>query len=88
MEKQQTSNQQQNQYTTEDLIKNVNTLLKVAEQEKWNPAVFLHALIFTSEFVMKQYQFVPKEIAELRRQTKKIIDHIANQEKNQKNSKN
>jgi hypothetical protein len=79
MEEQQSDTQQSTKYTTEDVIKNVNKLLKVAEQEKWNPAVFFHALIFTSEFVMKQYKFVPKEVAEIRRQTKKIIEEIAQQ---------
>ncbi|MEM4257808.1 MAG: hypothetical protein QXL17_01475 [Candidatus Thermoplasmatota archaeon] len=72
-------NQQPQSYTTQDVLNNVNKVFKLAEQEQWNPAIFLHTLIFTSEVVMKQYQFVPKEIAEIRRQTKKIIDHIVEQ---------
>jgi len=64
------------QYTTQDLITNVNKLLKYAEQEKMNPAIFMHSLIFTSEFMIQKYNFVPKEIAEIRRQSKKLIDEV------------
>jgi len=68
--------QPQNPYTTEDVIKNVNKFLKILEEEKMHPALFLHSLIFTSEFMIKRFGFIPKEIAEIRRQSREIIDYV------------
>ena len=63
-------------YNTEDVMNNVNKLLKFSEEEKMNPALFLHTLIFTSEYMIKRFGFVPKDIAEIRRQSRHILDSI------------
>jgi len=64
-------------YTTEDLIKTVNKLLKFSQDEKIDPSIFLHSLIFISELMIKNYHFVPKDIAEIRRQSKKVVDDLS-----------
>lgn len=64
-------------YTTEDLLKNVNKLFKFSQEEKIDPAIFLHSLIFASELMIKNYRFVPKDVAEIRRQSKKIVDDLS-----------
>ena len=64
-------------YTTEDVVKNANKLLQYSNEEKINPALFLHCLIFTSEFMIKKFGFVPKDVAEIRRQSRHIIDHVS-----------
>ena len=65
-----------NRYSTEDVIRNVNKLLQFSDDEKIDPSLFLHTLIFTSEFMIKKFGFVPKDVAEIRRQSRHIIDHI------------
>lgn len=64
------------EYSTKDVINNVNRLLKQYEEEKINPAVFLHSLIFTTEYMIKKMNFIPKQIADIRRQSRKIIEEI------------
>jgi len=63
-------------YSMEDVFKNVNNLLKTFKEEKLDPAVFLHSLIFASELMIKNYRFVPKDVAEIRRQSRKIVDDL------------
>jgi hypothetical protein len=63
-------------YSLGDVTKYSDKLLKLLNDEKINPAVFLHSLIFTSEIMIKQYRFVPKQVAEIRRQTRKLVDSI------------
>lgn len=69
------------QYSTEDVIKNANKLLQYSENEKINPGLFLHSLIFTSEFMIKKFGFIPKDIAEIRRQSRLIISHAESTQK-------
>ncbi len=73
-------------YTTDDLLKNVNKLLKFSQDEKMDPAIFLHSLIFSSEFMIKKFNFVPKQVAEIRRQSREIIEGVdaAAREQNKK----
>jgi len=63
-------------YSMEDVFKNVNNLLNFFKEEKLDPAVFLHSLIFASELMIKNYRFVPKDVAEIRRQSRKIVDDL------------
>lgn len=67
-------------YSTETVMKTVNKLLKLAEQENLHPAVFLHSLIFASELMIMNYQFIPKQIAEIRRQSRKVIEELEKEE--------
>jgi hypothetical protein len=46
------------------------------KEEKIDPAVFLHSIIFASELMIKNYRFVPKDVAEIRRQSRKIVDDL------------
>jgi len=63
-------------YSIEDVIKCSDKLLKFCEEEKLDHAVFLHSLIFTSEFMISKLNFVPKQIADIRRQTKKLVNEL------------
>ena len=65
---------QETPYTIEDVIKTSNDILKWSEEQKVNPALFLHTLIFTTEYLTKRGGFIPKQIAEIRRASKKIIE--------------
>ncbi|MFH1100463.1 MAG: hypothetical protein V1726_00295 [Methanobacteriota archaeon] len=67
---------QTSHYSTEDVIKSANKLLQYSQDEKISPALFLHSLIFTSEFMIKKFGFIPKDVAEIRRQSRQIIDHV------------
>lgn len=64
-------------YSMEDVFTNANKILKIFKDEKIDPAVFLHSIIFTSELMIKNYNFVPKDIAEIRRQSRKIVDDLS-----------
>jgi len=64
-------------YSMEDVFTNTNKILKIFKDEKIDPAVFLHSIIFTSELMIKNYNFVPKDIAEIRRQSRKIVDDLS-----------
>jgi hypothetical protein len=63
-------------YSMEDVFTNVNKILKIFKEEKIDPAVFLHSIIFASELMIKNYRFVPKDVAEIRRQSRKIVDDL------------
>jgi hypothetical protein len=64
-------------YSIEDVFTNVNKFLKIFKDEKIDPAVFLHSIIFTSELMIKNYRFVPKDVAEIRRQSRKMVDNLS-----------
>ena len=64
-------------YSMEDVFTNVNKILKIFKEEKIDPAVFLHSIIFASELMIKNYRFVPKDVAEIRRQSRKIVDDLS-----------
>jgi len=51
-------------YSMEDVFTNVNKFLKIFKEEKIDPAVFLHSIIFTSELMIKNYHFVPKDVVD------------------------
>jgi hypothetical protein len=70
------TNKEQSRYSIEDVINCSDKLLKFYETEKVDTAIFLHSLIFTSEFLISKLNFVPKEIAEIRRQTKKLVSEL------------
>ncbi|MDH7517216.1 MAG: hypothetical protein QHH19_02585 [Candidatus Thermoplasmatota archaeon] len=82
------ANKEVSKYTTDDLLKSVNKLLKFSQDEKMDPAIFLHSLIFTSEFMIKKFNFIPKQVAEIRRQSREIIagiDAAVREEKRREN---
>jgi len=64
-------------YSIEDVFTNVNKFLKIFKDEKIDPAVFLHSIIFTSELMIKNYRFIPKDVAEIRRQSRKMVDNLS-----------
>ena len=65
-------------YNIENVIETSNNLLKWSEEQKINPALLLHSLIFTTEYLIKRGGFVPKQIADIRRASKKIIENTVN----------
>ena len=65
---------QETRYNIEDVVKTSNDILKWSEEQKVNPALLLHTLIFTTEYLTKRGGFIPKQIADIRRASKKIID--------------
>jgi len=71
------ANKETRSYSMEDVFANVNKFLKMFKEEKIDPAVFLHSIIFTSELMIKNYRFVPKDVAEIRRQSRKIVDDLS-----------
>lgn len=71
------NNKERPRYSIRDIINYSDKLLKFCEAEKLDHTIFLHSLIFTSEFMINKYNFIPKEIAELRRQTKKLVAELS-----------
>lgn len=71
---------QQSSYNIEDVVNTSNKILKWSEEQKMNPALLLHSLIFTTEYLVKRGGFVPKQIADIRRASKKIIDNTVKNE--------
>ena len=71
------TNKERSTYSIEAVIKCSDKLLKFCEEEKVDHAIFLHSLIFTSEFMISKLNFVPKEIADIRRQTKKLVNELS-----------
>ncbi|EMR74426.1 hypothetical protein MBGDN05_00867 [Thermoplasmatales archaeon SCGC AB-539-N05] len=71
------TNKERSGYSIKDVLNYSDKLLKFCEQEKLDHTIFLHSLIFTTEFMIDKFNFVPKEIAEIRRQTKKLVNELS-----------
>ena len=70
------TNKERSGYSIKDVINYSDKLLKFCEQGKLDHTIFLHSLIFTTEFMIGKFNFVPKEIAEIKRQTKKLVNEL------------
>jgi len=66
-------------YQFEEVVQFSNKILKLSEEEKVDAAIMLHSLIFTEEYLIKNLGFIPKQIADIRRNTKRLLQSIDKQ---------
>lgn len=71
--KKETETKKPSVYTMKDVIKITDDIFKLSQEKKYNLGVFIHGLIFASEYIQYIYQIPPKQIAEIRRDCRKYF---------------
>lgn len=65
-----------NQYTYEDAMKVADDIFKLSKDNEYHPGAFVHGLVFALEATQQSYKIPPKQIAEVKRSTRKYLQQV------------
>lgn len=68
-------------YTIEDAMKITDDVFKLSKEKNYNPGAFVHGLIFALEFVQSSYNIPQQQIAIIKRDCRRYVKQIANENK-------
>ena len=63
-------------YSYEDAMKVVDDIFKLSKEQDYHPGAFIHGLVFALEAAQQSYRIPPKQIAEVKRNTRKYLQQI------------
>jgi hypothetical protein len=68
--------QSNKQYTYEDAMKVADDIFKLSKDKSYHPGAFIHGLVFALEATQQSYKIPPKQIAEVKRSTRKYLQQV------------
>ena len=84
-ENKQTEPSTPNHYTYEDAMNVADEIFKLSKDNNYHPGAFVHGLVFALEATQQTYKIPPKQIAEVKRSTRKYLQQLEETLKNQSN---
>jgi hypothetical protein len=68
----------QKPYTYEDAMKIADDIFNLSKEHQYHPGAFVHGLVFALEATQQSYKIPQKQIAEVKRSTRKYLQQIEN----------
>ena len=65
-------------YTFEDAMNVADDIFSLLKDKEYHPGAFVHGLVFALETVQQSYKISPKQIAEVKRGTRKYLQEVQN----------
>ena len=69
-------NETSNVYSFEDAMKVADDIFKLLKDNEYHPGAFVHGLVFALEATQQSYKIPPKQIAEVKRGTRKYLQQV------------
>jgi len=73
-------NASQIKYSYEDAMKVADDIFNLSKENEYHPGAFVHGLVFALEATQQSYKIPPKQIAEVKRSTRKYLQSIVAKE--------
>jgi len=67
-------------YSYEDAMKVADDIFNLSKENEYHPGAFVHGLVFALEATQQSYKIPPKQIAEVKRSTRKYLQSIVAKE--------
>jgi hypothetical protein len=71
-------NSKSNAYKFEDAMNVADDIFKMNKEKEYHPGAFVHGLVFALETVQQSYKISPKQIADVKRGTRKYLQQVQN----------
>jgi len=79
--------QREKPYTYENAMKVADDIFQLSKEHQYHPGAFVHGLVFALEATQQSYNIPAKQIAEVKRSTRKYLqelEHAMIQQKKEK----
>ena len=67
-------------YSYYDAMKVADDIFNLSKENEYHPGAFVHGLVFALEATQQSYKIPPKQIAEVKRSTRKYLQSIVAKE--------
>ena len=66
----------QGKYSYEDAMNVADDIFNLSKENEYHPGAFVHGLVFALEATQQSYKISPKQIAEVKRSTRKYLQQL------------